>query len=146
MPFKILCLLRTWNCMCTISMTSLFAHKVAQPTKWRFLPKNLSQPKIMSYFQYFSLEVWLILCKIYGPPSNIPAFYLIMIHIHNLIHISNLIHIHNLIYVYLIRSKQFIRNIKKIQKILSTRKSQSRWNNFIVLVYWRTHLMQKVMI
>ena len=26
-----------------ISMTSLFAHKVAQPTKWRFLPKNLSQ-------------------------------------------------------------------------------------------------------
>ena len=25
------------------SMTSLFAHKVAQPTKWRFLPKNLSQ-------------------------------------------------------------------------------------------------------
>ena len=25
-----------------ISMTSLFAHKVAQPTKWRFLPKNLS--------------------------------------------------------------------------------------------------------
>ena len=25
-------------------MTSLFAHKVAQPTKWRFLPKNLSQP------------------------------------------------------------------------------------------------------
>ena len=24
-------------------MTSLFAHKVAQPTKWRFLPKNLSQ-------------------------------------------------------------------------------------------------------
>ena len=27
----------------TISMTSLLAHKVAQPTKWRFLPKNLSQ-------------------------------------------------------------------------------------------------------
>ena len=26
-----------------VSMTSLFAHKVAQPTKWRFLPKNLSQ-------------------------------------------------------------------------------------------------------
>ena len=26
-----------------ISMTSLFAHKVAKPTKWRFLPKNLSQ-------------------------------------------------------------------------------------------------------
>ena len=26
-----------------ISMTSLFAHKVAQPTKLRFLPKNLSQ-------------------------------------------------------------------------------------------------------
>ena len=26
-----------------ISMTSLFAHKVAQPSKWRFLPKNLSQ-------------------------------------------------------------------------------------------------------
>ena len=26
-----------------ISMTSLFAHKVAQPTKWRLLPKNLSQ-------------------------------------------------------------------------------------------------------
>ena len=26
-----------------ISMTSLFAHKVAQPTKSRFLPKNLSQ-------------------------------------------------------------------------------------------------------
>ena len=25
------------------SMTSLFAHTVAQPTKWRFLPKNLSQ-------------------------------------------------------------------------------------------------------
>ena len=25
------------------SMTSLFAHNVAQPTKWRFLPKNLSQ-------------------------------------------------------------------------------------------------------
>ena len=25
------------------SMTSLFAHKVAQPTKWRFLPKNSSQ-------------------------------------------------------------------------------------------------------
>ena len=25
------------------SMTSLFAHKVAQPTKWRFLPKNLNQ-------------------------------------------------------------------------------------------------------
>ena len=25
------------------SMTSLFAHKVAQPTKLRFLPKNLSQ-------------------------------------------------------------------------------------------------------
>ena len=25
------------------SMTSLFVHKVAQPTKWRFLPKNLSQ-------------------------------------------------------------------------------------------------------
>ena len=29
--------------ICTYSsMTSLFAHKVAQPTKWRFLPKNLS--------------------------------------------------------------------------------------------------------
>ena len=28
---------------CDSSMTSLFAHKVAQPTKWRFLPKNLSQ-------------------------------------------------------------------------------------------------------
>ena len=27
----------------SIIMTSLFAHKVAQPTKWRFLPKNLSQ-------------------------------------------------------------------------------------------------------
>ena len=26
-----------------ISMTSLFAHKVAQPTKWRFLLKNLNQ-------------------------------------------------------------------------------------------------------
>ena len=26
-----------------VSMTSLFAHKVAQPTKRRFLPKNLSQ-------------------------------------------------------------------------------------------------------
>ena len=26
-----------------ISMTSLFAHTVAQPTKWRFLPKNLNQ-------------------------------------------------------------------------------------------------------
>ena len=25
------------------SMTSLLAHTVAQPTKWRFLPKNLSQ-------------------------------------------------------------------------------------------------------
>ena len=25
------------------SMTSLFVHKVAQPSKWRFLPKNLSQ-------------------------------------------------------------------------------------------------------
>ena len=25
------------------SMTSLFAHKVAKPTNWRFLPKNLSQ-------------------------------------------------------------------------------------------------------
>ena len=33
------------NCFANIniSMTSLFAHKVAQPTKWRFLPKNLSQ-------------------------------------------------------------------------------------------------------
>ena len=30
---------------CTIdtSMTSLLLHTVAQPTKWRFLPKNLSQ-------------------------------------------------------------------------------------------------------
>ena len=28
------------------SITSLFVHKVAQPTKWRFLPKNLSQPVI----------------------------------------------------------------------------------------------------
>ena len=26
-----------------ISMTSLFAHIVAQPTKWRFSPKNLNQ-------------------------------------------------------------------------------------------------------
>ena len=26
----------------SLSMTSLFSHKVAQPTKWRFLPKNLS--------------------------------------------------------------------------------------------------------
>ena len=26
-----------------ISMTSLLPHTVAQPTKWRFLPKNLSQ-------------------------------------------------------------------------------------------------------
>ena len=26
-----------------VSMISLFAHKVAQPTKWRFLPKNLNQ-------------------------------------------------------------------------------------------------------
>ena len=26
-----------------VSMTSLFAHKVAQLTKWRFLPKNLKQ-------------------------------------------------------------------------------------------------------
>ena len=26
-----------------ISMTSLLAHKVAHPTKWRFLPKNLNQ-------------------------------------------------------------------------------------------------------
>ena len=26
-----------------ISMTSLLPHKLAQPTKWRFLPKNLSQ-------------------------------------------------------------------------------------------------------
>ena len=26
-----------------ISMTSLFAHNVAQPTKWRFLSNNLSQ-------------------------------------------------------------------------------------------------------
>ena len=25
------------------SMTSLLAHTVAQPTKWRFLPKNLNQ-------------------------------------------------------------------------------------------------------
>ena len=25
------------------SMTSLLAHRVAQPTKWKFLPKNLSQ-------------------------------------------------------------------------------------------------------
>ena len=27
----------------SVSMTSLFAHKVAQLTKWSFLPKNLSQ-------------------------------------------------------------------------------------------------------
>ena len=41
----------SWQNLCSIytkdyvenSMTSLFAHKVAQPTKWRFLPKNLSQ-------------------------------------------------------------------------------------------------------
>ena len=26
-----------------VSMTSLLAHTVAQPTKWRFLPKNLNQ-------------------------------------------------------------------------------------------------------
>ena len=26
-----------------LSMTSLLAHTVAQPTKWRFLPKNLNQ-------------------------------------------------------------------------------------------------------
>ena len=26
-----------------VSMTSLLPHTVAQPTKWRFLPKNLSQ-------------------------------------------------------------------------------------------------------
>ena len=26
-----------------ISMTSLLAHTVAQPTKWGFLPKNLNQ-------------------------------------------------------------------------------------------------------
>ena len=32
------------SCMYS-SMTSLFAHKVAQPTKWRCLPKNLSQLK-----------------------------------------------------------------------------------------------------
>ena len=36
----------TWLEICTytyLSMTSLLAHIVAQPTKWRFLPKNLSQ-------------------------------------------------------------------------------------------------------
>ena len=27
----------------TTSMTSLLANRVAQPTKWRFLPKNLNQ-------------------------------------------------------------------------------------------------------
>jgi hypothetical protein len=26
-----------------VSMTSLLPHTVAQPNKWRFLPKNLSQ-------------------------------------------------------------------------------------------------------
>ena len=34
------CKKKTWT---LVSMTSLFAHKVAQPTKWRFLPKNLNQ-------------------------------------------------------------------------------------------------------
>ena len=31
------------TCSIYVSMTPLFARKVAQPTKWRFLPKNLSQ-------------------------------------------------------------------------------------------------------
>ena len=26
-----------------VNMTSLLQHTIAQPTKWRFLPKNLSQ-------------------------------------------------------------------------------------------------------
>ena len=34
---------KAFSTLAHISMTSLFAHKVAQPTKWRFLPKNLSQ-------------------------------------------------------------------------------------------------------
>ena len=38
-----LCFTFTKFCILSNSMTSLFAHKVAQPTKWRFLPKNLSQ-------------------------------------------------------------------------------------------------------
>ena len=47
------------------SMTSLLAHTVAQPTKWRFLPKNLNQlpyarhynPRFVFILPHFSLRL-----------------------------------------------------------------------------------------
>ena len=42
-------------------MTSLLKHTVAQPTKWRFLPKNLKSPKFDFQSQFSMSKVSFII-------------------------------------------------------------------------------------